>query len=62
MGGGGGGGGKVGTRCRICQNGWDVLDAWRAHAVIQLCISLIIDKSMVGIIQCINVLRNCTEV
>jgi len=52
----------VGTRCRICQNGWDVLDAWRAHAVIQLCISLIIDKSMVGIIQCINVLRNCTEV
>ena len=35
------GGGKVGTRPRICPNGWDVWDAWRAHAVIKLCLSLL---------------------
>ena len=51
------GGCKVGTRSRICQNGWDMWDAWRVHAVIKLCLSLIIDKSMVGIIQCLIVLR-----
>ena len=27
-------GGKVGTRSRICQNGWDVWDAWRVHVVL----------------------------
>ena len=37
----GGGGGKFGTRSRICQNGGDVWDAWRAHAVIKLCLSLL---------------------
>ena len=37
--GGFGGGGKVGTRSRICLNGWDVWDAWRVHAVIKLCVS-----------------------
>jgi len=37
----GGVGGKVGTRSRICQNGWDVWDAWRVHAVIKLCLSLL---------------------
>jgi len=36
-----GGGVKVGTRSRICQNGWDVWDAWRVHAVIKLCLSLL---------------------
>ena len=48
-------GGKVGTRSRICQNGWDVWDARRVHSVIKLCLSLIIDKSMVGIIQYIYI-------
>jgi len=41
------GGGKVGTRYRICQSGWYVWDEWRVHAVIKLCLSLIIAKSMV---------------
>jgi len=35
------GGGEVGTRSRICQNGWDVWDAWRVHAVTKLCLSLL---------------------
>jgi len=47
---------------RICQNDWDVWDAWKVHAVTKLCLSLIIDKSMVGIILCLIVLRNYTEV
>jgi len=34
-------GGKVGTRSRICQNGWDLCDAWRSHAVIKLCLGLL---------------------
>ena len=55
-------GGKVGTTSHICQNGWDVWDAWRVHTVIKLCLSLIIDKSMLGSIQCLIVLRNCTKV
>jgi len=45
-------GSKVVTRSRICQNGSDVWNAWRVHAVIKLCLSLIIDKSMVSIIHC----------
>ena len=52
----------MGTRFRICQKGWDVCDAWRIHAVIKLCLSLIVDKSMVGIIHCLIVLRNYTKV
>jgi len=56
------GGVNGGTRSRICQNDWDVWDAWRIHAVTKLCLSLIIDKSMVGIILCLIVLRNYTEV
>ena len=39
--------GKVGTRSRICQKGLDVWDAWRIHAVIKQCLSLITGKSMV---------------
>ena len=54
--------GKVGTRYRICQNGWDVRDAWRVHGVIKLCLSLIIAKSVVGIIHCMIVMRNYTKV
>jgi len=50
------------TRSRICQNGWDVWGEWRVHVVIKLCLSLIIDKSMVDIIQCLTVLRNYTKV
>ena len=58
----GGEGGEVGKRSRICQNGWDVWDAWRVHAVIKLRLSLIIDKSMVGIMQCLILLCNYTKV
>ena len=55
--------GLMGARdlSRICQNDWDVWDAWRIHAVTKLCLSLIIDKSMVGIILCLIVLRNYTK-
>ena len=35
------GGGKVGTRSRICHKGWMVWVAWRVHAVIKLCLSLL---------------------
>ena len=35
------GGSKVGTRSRICQNGWDVWGVWRAHAVTKLCLGLL---------------------
>jgi len=37
----GGGAGKVVTRSRICQNSWDVWDAWRVHVVTKLCLGLL---------------------
>jgi len=38
---GGGGGDKVGTSSRICQNSWDMWDAWSVHAVTKLCLGLL---------------------
>jgi len=32
-------GGKVGTISRVCQNGWNVWDAWRVHAVTMPCMN-----------------------
>ena len=37
----GGLGGKVDTRSRVCQNGWDVWDARRVHAVTKLFLGLL---------------------
>jgi len=36
-----GGGDKVGTSSRICQNSWDMWDAWSVHAVTKLCLGLL---------------------
>jgi len=35
------GGAKVGRRSLICQNDWDVWDAWRVHVVTKLYLSLL---------------------
>jgi len=54
----GGGGNWARDLVFVRTAGWDVWDAWRVHAVTKLCLGLIIDKSMVGIILCLIVLRN----
>ena len=54
------GGGKVGTRSRICPKGWMVWVAWGGPCCYKATSKLIIDKSMVGIILCLSVLRKHT--
>ena len=56
------GGGKVGTRSRICPEGWTLWVAWRDPCCYQTMAKLVIDKSMVGIILCLCVLRNYPKV
>ena len=56
------GGGKVGTKSRICPKGWMVCVAWGDVCCYKATSKLIIDKSMVGIILCLIVLRNYPKV
>jgi len=51
--GGGGGGGEVGTRSRICQNGWDVWDARRVGSCCYPAMSKLISSPYIYIYICL---------